>query len=383
MRTYIQNGTIVSSGEVKEGMNILIENGIIVAVSDKDLQLEKGSVEIDARGQYICPGFIDIHFHGAMGKDTMDANLQSLQVLSQYCAEHGVTTFYPTTWSASPEDIIRAIDSVKIYRVQLQGAQVPGVHLEGPYLSLEYKGAQMQSVIRNPVPEEYQKWFDADCVKLITCAPEIPGGMEFAKAALKRGIRISIGHSGASYEQVIEATDLGMSQATHLFNGMGGLHHRKPGTVGGLLVDDRISAQIISDGVHVHPAVVNLIVKAKPASRVILITDSIRGAGLPDGDYDHKGQKFTVVDGIARTPEGGLSGSTLGMDGAIRNTMKYTGKPIVEIVPMATSNPAEEMGLSGTKGSIKEGYDADLVLVNRQFYVEKTIVNGEIVFSRS
>lgn len=181
------------------------------------------------------------------------------------------------------------------------------MHIEGPYINVKYRGAQLQSMIRKPQPEEFKQWFDSGIVKLITCAPEIPGGIEFIKEAVSRDIRISIGHSGATYDQVIEAANNGASQATHLFNGMQGLHHREPGTVGGVLADDRIYAQVISDGVHLHPGVVKIIVQTKSVDKVILITDSIRGAGLSDGDYNQNGQEFSVKEGIARTPEGGLS----------------------------------------------------------------------------
>jgi N-acetylglucosamine-6-phosphate deacetylase len=381
MKTYLLNGSLITSNQRVDGVNVVVENRKIIAVNRSKLEPEVDSIQIDATGKYICPGLIDIHFHGAMGKDAMDGSLESLQVCSDYCGQHGVTSFYPTTWAAAPEDIMLAINNVKENRDKLSGARALGMHIEGPYLNTEYRGAQLKSMVRNPQAVEYQRWFDSGVVKLITCAPEIDGGIEFIKQAVKNGVRISIGHSGATFDQVIDAANYGASQATHIFNGMVGLHHREPGTVGGLLEDDRIFVQIISDGVHLHHAVVKLVINAKSNSRVILITDSIRGAGLSDGDYNHKGQVFHVRDGIARTPEGGLSGSTLTMDAAIRNAMEFTGKPIEFVLPMATSVPANAMGISHQKGFIKEGYDADLVLLDEQFHVNKTIVNGKIVFA--
>jgi N-acetylglucosamine-6-phosphate deacetylase len=382
MKTYFSHVDLVSENHLLPGKTVVCENRKIIEVSDSKLRVEKGSIEIEGVGNYLCPGFIDIHFHGAMGVDTMDGKLESLQVMSDYCAKHGVTTFYPTTLAASPDDIMRAIKNVQNSLEKLTGARPEGVHIESPYINSDYKGAQLASAIRNPVKKEYQQWFDTRMVKLITCAPEIPGGMEFIKEAVKNNIRISIGHSGATYEEVIKAAESGATQATHLFNGMLGLHHREPGTVGGILADNRISAQIICDGVHLHPAVVKLIVIAKSTSKVILITDSISGAGLPDGEYSENGFIFTVKDGVARTPEGNLSGSTLSLDEAVRNTIKFTGKPIEEVIPMVTSSPATEMGIATTRGKIKVGYDADLVLVNKQLIVEKTIVNGRVVYSR-
>ena len=382
MKAYISNAVLVTPHVKKNGVTVVIENEKIIEITSAPLRGERGSLLIDAAGLILCPGLIDIHFHGAMGKDTMDANLQSLQLLSSYCAEHGVTTFYPTTWAAAPEDIMLAINNVKENQCNVTGARVLGVHIEGPFIDLKYRGAQLQSMIRNPQAEEFQKWFDSGVVKLITCAPEIPGGMEFIEETVRKGIRISVGHSGATYDQVIEAADHGATQATHLFNGMQGLHHREPGTVGGALADERIYPQVISDGVHLHPGIVKVIINAKSVDKVILITDSIRGAGLPDGDYENKGQKFSVRAGIARTPEGGLSGSTLTMDAALRNAMKFTGKPLEEVLSMATSVPAQAMGISANKGNVVVGGDADLVLLNQELYVEKTLVGGNIVYER-
>jgi N-acetylglucosamine-6-phosphate deacetylase len=257
-----------------------------------------------------------------------------------------------------------------------------GIHLEGPYLQPEFRGAQAPGAIRNPAEEEYLGWFSSGAVKLVTFAPEIPGGMEFAEAAAAHNVRLAIGHSAATYEQVLLAADAGVTQATHLFNGMAGLHHREPGTVGGILDEERIYTQIICDGIHLHPAVIRLILKAKSASRVILITDSVSGAGLPDGEYEHNGQKFTIRDGSARTPEGGLAGSVVALDQALRNMMMFTGKSLQDTLPMATSTPAEAMGISTSKGRVNEGYDADLVLLDQQYQVDQTLVNGQVVYTR-
>lgn len=382
MKSYILNGTVYTAEGKFINQDLVLENGKIIESIDHVAKIDNGSEQVDARGLFVCPGFIDIHFHGAMGKDTMDCDEGALNVLSMYNTQFGVTTFYPTTWAAKPEDILSAIAMVKKNMSHVEGAQVIGMHLEGPYLDLQHKGAQLASLIRNPDPTEYQKWFDAGVVKIVTCSPEIDHGFDFVKEAVDHDIRVSIGHTGATYDQVIEAANLGASQATHLFNGMPPLHHREPGTVGGVLSDQRILAQIICDGVHLHPAIVNMIYKLKTRERVVLITDSIRGAGLPDGDYDQNNQKFSVRNGIARTPEGGLSGSTLTMDRALRNMMKFTGKPLEAILPMATSVPAVEMGIDKFKGFIKPGYDADLVLLDQSYGVEKTIVKGKVVYHK-
>jgi N-acetylglucosamine-6-phosphate deacetylase len=382
MKVNLVNGIILSPDEKIENAVLTIDNGVISEISPSRPQKNKDGLTIDAEGFFITPGLIDIHFHGAMGCDAMDADRESLQIMSDYCARHGVTSFYPTTWSAASTDILESIRCIQECKDTIKGAKILGVHIEGPYVDVKFRGAQLPSMIRNPDEEEYQTWFSTGIVKIITCAPELNGCNEFIKQAVDNGIRISIGHSQATYQQVIQAADLGASQATHIFNGMQGLHHRDPGTVGGILDDDRMVAQVICDGVHLHPTIVRLILRAKTISRVILITDSIRGAGLPDGDYENGGQKFFVRDGIARTPEGGLSGSTLSLDQAIRNFIQFTGVKLEDALATVTTAPAKEMGVSNRKGKIAAGYDGDLVLFNDKLEVEKTIVAGEIIYDR-
>lgn len=382
MKTIIKNGTAITSDGRIENACISIDDGIITEISTKQPGNYSTSAIIDAQGQYVVPGFIDIHFHGAMGKDAMDAEFTSLQVMSAFCAAHGVTSFYPTTWSAAREDILEAIKCVKENQHKVKGAQILGVHVEGPYVDLKYRGAQLPSMIRKPDKEEYQTWFDSGVVKIVTCAPEVEGCQEFIKESVANDVRIAVGHSQATYEQVIAAADLGVTQATHIFNGMVGLHHRDPGTVGGVLDDDRILAQVICDGVHLHPAVVRLVLRGKTRSGVVLITDAVRGAGLPDGDYENKGQRFSVRDGVARTPEGGLSGSTLTLDQAFRNFIKFTRCTLEDALTLVTLNPAREMNILDHKGKLAKGHDADIVLLNSGLEVEKTLVKGKIVYTK-
>jgi len=377
MRTIITHANVLTPYRLLDNVTISIQDHLIETVTKNQLVLDPAATVIDVQGKYVAPGLIDVHIHGALGKDTMDADPRSLQVIAEFCLEHGVTSFYPTTWSASPEDIFAAIDAVKLNQSSISGAQIPGMHIEGPYLNPENRGAQLLDMIRKPDKKEYQRWFDSGVVKLVTCAPEIQGGDDFIRDAVQNGVRVSIGHTHAGYQDVIRAAELGATQATHLFNGMLGLHHREPGTVGGVLTDERIIPQLICDGVHLHPATVKLVVNAKTPSRVILITDSIQGTGLPDGEYDHKGQKFSVTGGVARTPEGGLSGSTLTLDQAVRNVMQFTKRPITEVLPMATAIPAAAMGLEGSKGVIQAGADADLVVFDQNFWVEMTFVMGK------
>ncbi len=362
---------------------LTVTDGVITQINSEFSHTEDGMRIIDARGLFVAPGFIDLHFHGAAGMDVMDADLESLIVLSAYCVRHGVTTFYPTTWSASPQKIKAVIENAKQYAARVSGARIAGLHLEGPCINPRYRGAQLPVNIRKPESREYMTWLESGMVRIVTCAPEVAGCSEFIRDALNCGVRVAIGHSNATYEQVKAAADAGVTQATHLFNAMGGLHHREPGTAGAVLDDDRLLAQLICDGVHIHPAVVSLVFKIKTSSRIALITDSIRGAGMGDGEYENDGQRMVVREGVARDPEGRLSGSTLAMDEALRNVIKFTGCSLEEALAMATSVPAEEMGLAGRKGRIAAGYDADLVLFDENINIKKVIVNGEIVYEKS
>lgn len=383
MNTFITNSTLITPFEIVDKATIEIQTGLIKKIITGDVAIPGGAQVVDAGGDYVCPGLIDIHFHGALGKDTMDSNDRDvMKVLAQFCVQHGVTSFYPTTWSAPQKQIIDAIANIKEHMNETGGAQILGAHLEGPYLNMEYKGAQSPKTIRTPDEQEYCKWFDSGIVKIITCAPEIDKGFDFIEAAAARGIRLAIGHSGASFEDVIHAADLGVTQATHLFNGMPGIHHRKPGPVVGILNDNRIFAQIICDGIHLHPAIISMVINAKTPGRTILISDSIRGTGLPDGTYDNNGQIMKIEGGIARTAEGGLSGSTIMLDNAIQYLRKNTSMDITHIVQMATSTPALEMDLFGKKGILREQADADLVIFNKDFEVQKTIVAGKCLYSR-
>ena len=385
MNKYIINGNIVTPFEILRNSTIEIEKGIIKKIYQNIGTLPPKTNTIDATGMYVCPGLIDIHFHGAMGKETMDAVKDNgvLEYLANFCLEHGVTSFYPTTWSQSKERIYDILEVIKSFQGDNRGAQILGVHLEGPYLNQKNKGAQSSVFIREPDKSEYSRWFDSGVVKIITCAPEIHGSTDFILAALGNGIRVSVGHTNASYEEAIHAIDLGITQATHLFNGMPGIHHREPGVVSALLNDDRVFTQIICDGVHLHPAIMSLVLKIKSPSRTILITDSTMAAGIPDGSYINNDQLLIIKNGIARTMEGGLSGSTVTMDQSIRNLLRFTNLTLTDIIQTATSTPAQEMGLLGRKGIIREGADADLVMFSEDLVVQKTFVKGNCLFSKN
>jgi N-acetylglucosamine-6-phosphate deacetylase len=335
---------------------------------------------IDAYGLHLLPGFIDLHVHGACGCDTMDASPAALHTMAQFYALHGVTSFLPTTWTASREDTARALDVItKLTGRVPNGATILGAHMEGPYLNAGKSGAQAPQHIRRADPIEASALLDQNHVKLVALAPEFPENLWLIDECVRRGITVSAAHTAATYQQILHAVEHGLRQATHTFNAMPGLGHREPGAVGAVMTSDHIRAELIADNIHVHPAAMKVLVKVKGTDRVILVTDAIRGAGMPDGDYRVDQRTITVHDGAARLPDGTLAGSILTMERALRNIMAATGLPLREAWPMTSWNAAKSIGVAQTKGSLESGKDADLVLLTSGLNLVMTVVEGDIV----
>ncbi|MEI7989530.1 MAG: N-acetylglucosamine-6-phosphate deacetylase [Chloroflexota bacterium] len=336
---------------------------------------------LDARGSILLPGFIDIHVHGAMGQEAMDATPDALRKMAQFYAQHGVTGFLPSTWTAIGEATHKVIDVVKrmMGRVE-KGASILGVHLEGPYLNPSRCGAQDVNLIRPAEEKELARFFDSDIVKLFALAPEFPENMSIIQECVRRGIVASVGHSAATYDQVGAAVKLGLRHATHTFNAMTAFGHRELGTVGAVMAYDEITCELICDNIHVHPGAQKILVDVKTPNGVVLVTDAIRGAGLPDGEHPIDNRVITVKDGVARLPDGTIAGSILTMERALKNVMAATGRPLHEIWQMSSLNSARQIGISAHKGSLEVDKDADLVLLDTDFNVKLTVVEGEIVF---
>ena len=333
-----------------------------------------------AEAYYAVPGFIDIHIHGSAGADTMDGTPEAIDTICRALTNNGCTAFLPTTMTQSPENIVKALDNVRRHQrsqvSEVKGADIVGVHLEGPFISPNRVGAQNPEYVLKPTPDStaFLKPY-YDLIKLITVAPEEDEDFTMIKQWSEAGIVCSMGHTVADYDLLKRAVSAGISHATHCFNAMTGLHHRKPGGVGAALTLP-ISCEMIVDGFHLHPAIVQLICRAKEQDKRILITDAMRAAGLGDCESELGGQKVFVKDGQATLADGTLAGSVLKLDKALRNTMEFTGLSLEEIIPMLTLNPAKLLKIDDRKGDIAVGLDADIVLLSEDFDVEQTFVRG-------
>lgn len=339
---------------------------------------------IDANGLTLLPGFIDIHVHGAMGSEAMDATPQALHTMARFYAQHGVTGFLATTWTDSQARITAALENIAAApRRYPDGASLLGAHLEGPYLNPVKCGAQSTAYIRRADPDEARPWLDLGVIRLLALAPEYPENHWLISECVGRGITVAAAHTNATYNEFITAAALGLNHSTHTFNAMTGLHHRDPGALGAAMTLKRLNCELIADNIHVHPAAMKALYLAKGATGIILITDAIRGAGMPEGEYPIDERVIRVADGAARLPDGTLAGSILTMDQALTNFMGALGEPLEKIWPTTSLNAARAIGLADRKGSLEIGKDADLVLIDETkqgLKVQLTIAQGRIVY---
>ena len=369
------------------GAQVLLDGRL----TETDVRIAQGRIDAVGRGLdggdvvrvegYLLPGLIDEHIHGIAGHDTMDG-AQAVLGMARQLVRHGVTSFLPTTMNAGIEPTRAALAGVAAaMRENADGAGIPGAHMEGPFLCEKYKGAQDARANLAPSVENFEKLTgeDAGIVRLITLAPELPGAEEFIRWAAGKGIVCSAGHTDASYEQMEQAAQWGVTQVTHLFNGMNPLHHRNPGVPGAALTLPGLSCQVISDGIHLHPAAVRLALRAGHA---LLITDSLQAADMPDGVYELGGQKVTVKAGVARIAAGNLAGSTLTLERAVANAMRFAELPLGQVAPMASARVEDSLHLSD-RGRIRAGLRADLCLLDGALEAKMTVVGGKILFERS
>jgi N-acetylglucosamine-6-phosphate deacetylase len=349
-----------------------------------DFPEESLTARIDAGGDLLLPGFIDLHVHGAMGYELMDASLDGLREMKRFYARHGVTGVLPTSWTASPEALHKVLETAgaAMKDPDPDGAAVLGIHMEGPFLNQARCGAQDARFIRPALHQEALPYLETGIVRLITLAPEIEGNTWLIAECQRRGVTVSAGHTSAGYDLLQEAAQRGVRQVTHCFNAMDGLNHRSPGTVGAAMSIPEISCELIADNVHIHPAVQKILIDVKTPAGVILVTDGLRGAGLPEDDYDIGGRIVSFKNGAARLQDGTLAGSILTLDRALKNVAANTGRPVEELWPMTSLNAARAIGLSAHKGSLEIGKDADLVMLDADFQVRLTVVEGSVAYQR-
>lgn len=332
---------------------------------------------------YLIPGFIDLHVHGACGKDVMDDEKESLAEISRALAAEGVTGFLATTMTAPAEQLTAVLKRVADAVDQVDGAAILGVHLEGPFISSTKKGAHLFHEVKPEASlvRDWQKTTN-NMIKIVTVAPELPGMLPFIKALRDMDIIASVGHTHATFAETMAAIDAGCTQATHLFNAMRGIHQREPGAATALLLSDKVSAEIIADGIHLHPAMAELALRIKGKDRLLLVTDAMRAKCLGNGRYELGGQEVEVKDGKVMLADGTLAGSVLRMPEAIKHMEEFTPCSLAEAIQMATINPARVLRIDNRKGEIAVNRDADLVILNPHLEVDLTIRAGHKIYKR-
>lgn len=378
MKKYLKANKIILEKKIAYGKFIEIENGIISGIFDR---IPNDAEYIDYSNYTIAPGFVDTHIHGCKGHDIMDATEEGLLEISKAVAKVGVTTFLPTTLTASVEDTNKAIENISQNYKKVSGAKIGGIFLEGPFFCEKYKGAQNPAYFLDPDFEILKSWKEiaGDLPIKIALAPERKGSMDFIKKAKESNFTIALAHSDATYEQAKEAVDNGASIFVHMFNAMSPLHHRNPGMVGaGLSIKD-VFAELICDGHHVHPAAAQVVVNAKSKDYVALITDCMSATLMPDGEYKLGEFDVKVENGTARMNDGNLAGSILLLKDAVKNVVKWGIANEFDAIQMASLTPAKSVGIDDKCGIIAAGRCADLNILDENLELVATYINGEIV----
>ena len=371
----ISNCRLVSPGVDIEKAYILIENGKVAQVSASPIARE-GVAVIDGTGMTAMPGFVDVHCHGRNNFDFCDGSEEGVEVMAKNKLAEGVTTLLPTTLTLPEEELAAALRSIASYKQQY--CKIPGVHLEGPFINPKCTGAQNPAFVRKPDIEEVKRLNAIFPVKKITFAVEEEGGADLVGELLSMGITPSCTHSAAKYPEFMAAYNNGLRNLSHFCNQMSPLHHRDIGLVGAGLLHSDVYAELICDKLHISPAMIQLVFKVKGPEHVVLITDAMRAAGMPDGEYSLGGLPVIVSEGAARLKEGGaLAGSTLQLAVAVKNISEVTGLPLKELVKSSSLSAANALGLQGI-GKIEPGYAADIVLLDKDFNCKVTMVDGEV-----
>ena len=381
-KTIIKGEVILPDRVLSKGVVEITGERITDIYAQSDRTWDGRSYFLDYSGHYISPGFIDLHIHGALGRDVMDADMESFNIIGGHLARAGVSGYLATTLSSPFPSILKAIESVKRSPIYPLVSKPLGVHIEGPFLNVKQCGAQNADFIREITEEDVRVLIEAThgIKTIVTLAPEVKDNMRFVQTLKENGIIVAIGHSEATYEQTLEGIRAGISHATHFFNGIPDFHHRDPGIVGAVLESEDVTVELICDGIHVHPASVRLVLELKKPENICLITDSILAAGLGDGDFilgdldiTAKGYKTCLKDSSI------LAGSVLTMNRALKNILDWTELSLSQAVHMASLNPARVIGLDREMGSITKGKFANLTVFDKTFQVKQTYVLGKPV----
>lgn len=373
--------------------SILINDGKIVTITQDEIN-EPDAIEIDARGNFVSAGFIDIHVHGGGGSDFMDNTVEAFLQIAKTHARYGTTAMVPTTLTSELEELYQTLACYdQANQINVDGAQFLGMHLEGPYFSVNQRGAQDERFIRNPDPVEYKEILKrSNAIVRWSAAPELKGAIQFAKFLRQKGILVALAHTDAIYEEVLEGFENGYTLATHLYSGMSGVTRRNAfryaGAVESAFIIDNMDVEIIADGIHLPAPLLKLVHKIKGASKIALITDAMRAAGMPEGDSVlgnyHSGLRVIVEDGVAKLPDrSAFAGSVATANLLVRNMINMAGVNLMEAVEMITATPARIMGVSDRKGSLVVGKDADIIIFDKDINIDTTIVGGRVVYSAS
>ncbi len=373
----IKNCKIIYTDRIEEG-NLLITNGKIAKINPEDMN---DNEIIDAKGLYLAPGFIDIHIHGAGGHDTMDGTYEALNTIAKSVVKHGTTSFLATTMTCPTEEIQKALCAANEAITRgTQGANIIGVHLEGPFISSLMVGAQNPLYIQKPSIEAFKAIAEPylSIIKAVTLAPEVEGSDELIGYLRSHQIAASIGHSKATYYEAMAGIQKGISHITHLYNAMTALHHRDAGIVGAAFESD-VTAETICDGIHIDYPALRIAFKQKSTDRMILISDAMMACCMPEGTYALGGQKVIAKEGMVQLESGALAGSILTINKAVKNIYDHTDYALHEIIKMATYNPAKHCQVHERKGKIEEGFDADLILFNDNIEIQTAVVGGKVI----
>lgn len=389
----IFNGKVILSDRIIPSGSVLILGNRIIAVEEGNMEVTE-AIEIDAKGKYISPGFIDIHIHGGGGYDFMDESEIAFLTIAKEHVKYGTTAMVPTTLTSDKEGLIRTLEIYEqVCKKNDRGAQFLGMHLEGPYFAMSQRGAQMPQYIRNPDPAEYESIINrfGSSIKRWSAAPELMGAIEFGKYMCKRGVIPAIAHSDAVYEEVFKAFQNGFTLATHLYSGMSGVTRRNgfryAGVVESAFLIDTIDVEIIADGVHLPAPLLKLVYKIKGPDRIALITDAMRGAGTTCnrsilGNLS-TGLEVIIEDGVAKlTDRTAFAGSIATTNRLVRTMLELAEITLLDAVKMATLTPARIMGVVDKKGSLAVGKDADIIIFNEEIEIGKTIVQGNVVYDK-